>query len=174
VIELEELTAGRTLPAGAVGGGSGRKLYGAAQAAGLAEKRAAGFNASLGTLAQAAQSAGGGGSSGSSGGGAKKVTETWGSSQLLAQETKLDELAVQGWGSAEEDEASLQARLEALRGLAQAMVDKARREEAAAYHARVLKLTQKAVHGQVGRWARHASRNPTPRIFYRRPTPNPC
>ena len=65
------------------------------------------------------------------------------------QETRLDELAVQGWATPDEDEAALKARLETLNGLAQAMVDKTRHEEAAAYHARVLKLTQKAVHGKV-------------------------
>lgn len=57
---------------------------------------------------------------------------------------------MQGWATPDEDEAALKARLETLNGLAQAMVDKSRHEEAAAYHARVLKLTQKAVHGKVG------------------------
>lgn len=57
---------------------------------------------------------------------------------------------MQGWATPGEDEAALKARLETLNGLAQAMVDKSRHEEAAAYHARVLKLTQKAVHGKVG------------------------
>jgi hypothetical protein len=86
VIELEELTAGRTLPEGAVGGGSGRKLYGAIQAVNVNEKRAAGMHLAMGTLAQAAQSAGGGGNANNATG--KKLTDTWGSSQLLAQVRK--------------------------------------------------------------------------------------
>ena len=160
IIELEEQSSGRVLPPNAVGGGNGRKAVGLGALAGAA---AAMDNSKGGGGGLAGMGMGGGlGLKGATaalraglGGGpppVAKVTDTWGSSQLLQQETRLDELAVRGWASPEEEEAALRTRLETLKGLALAMFDKGKHEESAAYHARVLRLTQKAVHAGGELW----------------------
>ena len=101
IIELEEQSTGRQIPKNAVGGGSGRR----AAAAFLPSGGGTSFN--LGAmLTQQAKSADDGGAAdllrqntsagGIPGAPKEKMIETWGSTQRLSQETKLDEAVTTG------------------------------------------------------------------------------
>jgi len=139
IIELEEKSTGRKVPKNAVGGGNGRRL--------MPQKSNASMSFSLASVLgnedskdgkeKKKKGKGGGGHSEVMGGEEEdgytdpnsKITDSWGSTQKLSQETILDQAVVNGWSSPEENESALRTRLETLRGLAACNFDKQKHEE---------------------------------------------